>query len=189
MDTLSAGSALAPTARYDRITIAFHWAVAVLVLLLFASMVMAGYVPREWHWRRPLETFHVSIGILFAAVIIGRLIWRWSAGRKLPAAEGGLPGLAAKMVHLALYLLLVLQTGLGFGLRWMQGEAFSFFGLFDVPQIFAPNPDLAHAIEDLHNYTAWTIVILAAGHAVAALGHHFITGDGVLRRMLPGRNR
>ncbi|MCK5506590.1 MAG: cytochrome b/b6 domain-containing protein, partial [Thermodesulfovibrionia bacterium] len=41
---------------------------------------------------------------------------------------------------------------------------------------------LAHGI---HSYTAYFIVILVSGHLLAALWHHFAIKDGVLRRMLP----
>jgi cytochrome b561 len=41
-------------------------------------------------------------------------------------------------------------------------------------------------VGDLHDWVAWTIIVLAVGHAGAALFHHFIVRDDVLRRMLPG---
>ncbi|MBV8870203.1 MAG: cytochrome b/b6 domain-containing protein, partial [Acetobacteraceae bacterium] len=40
---------------------------------------------------------------------------------------------------------------------------------------------------ELHNWVGWTIIALAAGHAAAALFHHFALHDDVLWRMLPGR--
>ncbi|MDR3473671.1 MAG: cytochrome b [Devosia sp.] len=172
--------------RYDRVTIGFHWLTAALVVLLFGSSWLWDHVPRDLQWRRPLEDVHVSFGIAFAAVILGRIVWRWVRGRKLPA-DAGLQGLLSKLVHFALYGLLILQVGLGFGLRWMQGEDFSFFGLFSIPQLFAPDRPLAHTLQELHSLTGWAIVILAAGHAVAALYHHYVARDGVLKRMIPAR--
>ena len=40
-----------------------------------------------------------------------------------------------------------------------------------------------------HELAANTIVILAAIHAAAALVHHYLWRDGVLRRMLPWPSR
>ena len=39
---------------------------------------------------------------------------------------------------------------------------------------------------EAHNWVGWTIVILAGGHAAAALFHHFVLRDSLLWRMLPG---
>ncbi|HEY4042042.1 MAG TPA: cytochrome b/b6 domain-containing protein [Rhodopila sp.] len=77
---------------------------------------------------------------------------------------------------------------LGYLFRWSGGEAMSFFGLM-IPSPFAALSKPAHQlIADAHNWTAWVIVILAAGHAAAALFHHFFLHDDVLWRMLPGRD-
>jgi cytochrome b561 len=40
-------------------------------------------------------------------------------------------------------------------------------------------------VENLHETFANALVILAAAHALAAVAHHFILRDGVLRTMLP----
>ncbi|WP_374200731.1 cytochrome b [Inquilinus sp. Marseille-Q2685] len=128
----------------------------------------------------------MSCGLLLTAVLIARLLWRGSRGRRLPPANTGLQHLAAKAAHHALYLLLAAQVVLGFLFRWAQGEPFRFFGLFDVPAAFAPNPDLAHRIGGLHDTVAWAIIVLAGLHAAAALIHHYALRDDVLRRMLLG---
>jgi cytochrome b561 len=89
-----------------------------------------------------------------------------------------------------LYLLLVGQVGLGLVARWTAGRPMLFFGL----KIPSPLPKVPHPVTDqleqVHNWVAWTIVILALGHAAAALYHHFVLRDQVLTRMLPrGRKR
>ena len=171
--------------RYDRVTIAFHWLTALLVLALFGTAFAWTYLPREWHLRS-LEGVHVSLGIALAAVLVGRLVWRLTAGRRLAAAGNAVTSLLSRLVHWALYLLLAVQVGLGFSLRWVQGEEFSFFGLFSVPNLFfAPDRAFAHRLEDLHNLAGWTLIYLAGAHAIAALVHRYILKDEVLRRMLP----
>lgn len=172
-------------ARYDRVTMTLHWLTAATVIVLFGTSLLWNYLPRTVHWRGQLESLHISFGIILAAIFIGRALWRAFGGRHLVAADAGLAGLASKIVHWALYLLLAVQIALGFALRWLQGEEFSFFGLFSVPSLLASNRSLAHTFEDLHNLTAWTLIVVAGGHAAAALWHHYIVKDGVLRRMLP----
>jgi cytochrome b561 len=170
--------------RYDGITIAFHWLTAALVLVLFGTSLLWNYAPRDWGMRS-LEDVHVSLGIALAVVLVGRLIWRVVAGRKLAAVGNAITAPLSRIVHWLLYILLALQVGLGFGLRWLQGEEFSFFGLFSVPSFLASNRALSHQFEDLHNLTAWTLIYVVAGHAAAALIHHYVVKDRVLKRMLP----
>jgi cytochrome b561 len=170
--------------RYDRITIAFHWLTALLALTLFGTAFAWNYLPRGWHLRS-LEGVHVSLGIALAVVLVGRLLWRAFAGRRLKPVGNAITAPLSRLVHWLLYGLLVVQVGLGFGLRWLQGEDFSFFGLFSVPNILTPDRALAHQLEDLHNLAGWALVAVAAGHALAALVHRYVLKDGVLRRMLP----
>ena len=173
------------TSRYDRTTITLHWLTAGLVVMLFLLAEGWGFVPRDI--RKAGQSLHISLGILLAAVLVARLAWRGSAGRRLPPANSGLLHFAAKAAHHVLYLLLAAQVTLGFLFRWAQGEPFAFFGLFDVPAAFAPDHDLAQTIGGLHDTVAWTIIVMAGLHAAAALIHHYVLRDGVLRRMLPGR--
>jgi cytochrome b561 len=173
--------------RYDRVTITFHWLTAFLVLVLFGTAFAWNYLPREWHLHS-LQGVHVSLGIALAAVLIGRLLWRAFAGRRLAAAGSAVTASLSKIVHAFLYVLLAAQVALGFSLRWLQGEDFSFFGLFSIPQLLASNRQLSHQIEDLHNYVGWALIIVAGGHAIAALVHRYVLKDNVLQRMLPTSN-
>jgi cytochrome b561 len=175
--------------HYDRITILLHWLTALLVVTLFALAEIWDFLPHDAPLRKNLEELHVSFGLLLTAVLLLRLGWRVTFGRHLLAAATGLQGLAAKAMHIALYILLTVQVGLGFWFRWAQAETFTFFGLFSIPSIMEKNRDLAHTLGDLHDTVAWTIIILAGLHAAAALAHHFVWKDGVLARMLPGLAR
>ncbi|MEI9986240.1 MAG: cytochrome b [Aliidongia sp.] len=175
-----------PRPRYDRVTIALHWLTAVLVIVLFALAEIWGYLPRGTPLRRGFQALHISLGILLALVFVARLAWRLTQGRSLPAATTGLQNLAATAANWALYLLLAAQIGLGFLFRWAQGEPFLFFGLFSIPSPMTADRPTAHSFGELHNTIAWVIIVLAGCHAAAALLHHYVLRDGLLRRMLPG---
>ena len=172
--------------RYDHATMFFHWVTAVLVIALFASAQIWSFLAKGTPLRHNLQALHISMGILLAVAIVGRLLWRTTQGRRLPHLPG-LAGLAAKAGHGLLYALLLAQIVLGFMFRWAQGEAFEFFGLFSVPALMAPNPDWRHTLGGLHENVAWALVILAGLHACVALAHHYWFKDGVLVRMWPGR--
>jgi cytochrome b561 len=62
----------------------------------------------------------------------------------------------------------------------------SFFGL-QLPPPFAPFSKDAHRfVGEAHYWVGWAIILVAFGHALAALFHHFALRDDVLWRMLPG---
>ena len=178
--------------RYDAVTVAFHWLTALLVFALFGTAMAWTYLPRDLGLRW-LSGIHVSLGIALAGIVMSRLGWRLTAGRRIDhRADNPLAGLAARVVHLALYGLLIVQVALGFGLEWLGGGALSFFGLFDIPSPFAASRELGEQLEGLHGVIAWTMMALVGGHALAALWHHYIVRDGVLQRMVPsgqGRKR
>jgi cytochrome b561 len=175
----------ASAARYDRVTICLHWLSALLVIALFAIAYIWNDLPRGTPLRKSLQSLHISLGILFTVIFLVRIVWRNSRGRRLASTETGIVRILSKSGHHLLYLLLAAQVLLGYLLRWAQGEPFFFFGLFSIPSAFGPDKVLASWFEWLHNYAAWTIIILAFGHAVAALTHHYLLKDNVLKRMLP----
>lgn len=172
---------------YDVPTRVFHWLTVVFVVLLFGTSFVWNYVtPHDRFWRHLLEGVHVSLGILFAVLILGRVIWRLTGMRRLPG-EAGISGALSRIMYAILYVLLVAEVVTGFVLRWLQGEEFQFFGLFSMPALMAPNKASAGQLEQIHNWTGWAIVVLASGHAMAALAHHYVLKDQVLDRMLPRR--
>jgi cytochrome b561 len=173
--------------RYDPVAQALHWTTVVLVLANFVLSLIWGDFARPT--RRLMVTAHMSFGILLALVVIARIVWRLVPGHQVPPAVSGLTELASKAVHYLLYVLLIVLAGLGFVLRWSGGEAMSFFGLQIPSPMATVSRGANHLIGDVHKYVGWTIVALAAGHAAAALYHHFVVKDGVLRRMLPGGAR
>lgn len=174
--------------RYDRLTMTLHWLTAALVIFMFASAQIWEQLAKGTPLRKGLQSVHISCGILLAVIVIGRLLWRLSRGRRLPPANQGMMNIAAKTAHLALYLLLLSQIVLGFLFRWAQAEPFNFFGLFDVPTLMTFDKSMRSVFGGLHENVAWAIVILAGLHAVMALVHHYGLRDGTLRRMLPGRD-
>ena len=63
------------------------------------------------------------------------------------------------------------------------------FGIFELNFGIKKNRAIFAPTEDIHGYLAYALFALAGLHALAALWHHFILHDSVLRRMLPARDR
>ena len=169
---------------YDKASIRLHWVTALLVVVQFGLAETWDYFDRPT--QHSLQALHVSLGIALAVVIVTRLVWRLMPSHEVEMIERGWVKFASRSVHYLLYALLVAEVGLGFLFRWAQGEPLSFFGLFAIPSPFgAFSRPARHLLHSLHEYVGWAIVIIAFGHALAALYHHYVLKDRVLVRMLP----
>jgi cytochrome b561 len=89
--------------RYDAIIIAFHWAVAALVAIRWFGAQIIDWFP-SGPSRIDARSVHIAGGvllalILLALILLGRIVWRLTAGLRLPSVEGGIAGLIAKAAH------------------------------------------------------------------------------------------
>jgi cytochrome b561 len=96
---------------------------------------------------------------------------------------------AARGGHLLLYLLLLAQPAIGVVHSWSANFPIVVFGTVTLPNLSGPNEALKQTLAVAHWWLAWAILLVVAGHVAAALRHHFLLGDDVLRRMLPGARR
>ncbi|GAL12323.1 cytochrome B561 [Vibrio astriarenae] len=88
------------------------------------------------------------------------------------------------MGHLALYALIVVIGVSGYLISTEDGRGIDVFNWFTVPalgQLFEGQADIAG---EIHFYAAWTLIILAAGHALAAIKHHVVDKDDTLRKII-----
>lgn len=169
--------------NYDNVAITLHWLTALLVVLQFALGQTWDWFPRPT--RHLMIVTHMSFGIILTLVILARVLWRFGLRHRLPSLETGLVRIASTTVHYVLYALLASEAVLGFLSRWEGNEAMSFFGL-QIPSPFTGSGQkAAHQLQDIHNWVGWAIIILALGHALAALYHYYFLKDRVLGRILP----
>jgi cytochrome b561 len=183
IDEATRVAAGATRTRYDGVAIALHWTTVVLVLSLFALGELWGFTHRPL--RGELVMIHMSLGMLLGLAVAARIVWRLLPGHQVEPAGTGAVDRLARGVHWLLYAMLIVQSVYGYVVRWSEGEAMSFFGLH-IPSPLTPvSHDTHELLQDLHGKLGWAIVIVALGHAAAALYHHFVLRDGVLRRMLP----
>ncbi len=168
--------------RYDATTIFFHWATAVLV-----AAQWLGAQTIDWFPRGPLRvdarSVHITMGVLLAALLAARLLWRVTGGRRLPLADRGAVNLVAKGTHWGLYALLAAMVLVGMFLAWTRGD--SIFNLFSIPAYDPADKALPDQVQGVHATIGWLILALAGLHAAAALVHRYLWHDAVLARMLP----
>jgi cytochrome b561 len=179
-----------PAPSYGAAARYLHWitAAAVFVMVpLGLTMTYRGNTLDIWDGLTDaMYSSHKLIGFLVLWLMAGRLAWRLLHGA--PPDEPTLlwwDKAAAHLVHWLLYGLLLVVPLLG----WIGVSLFpalTLFGLFDLPALTAPDEDTAKRVLWVHGTLALTTAVLVGGHIAAALYHHLIRKDGVLRRMLPG---
>jgi cytochrome b561 len=167
--------------RYDKRTIGLHWAGATLVVLLWCIGQSIDWFPKGAP-RISARSTHIVIGALLILLLLFRIWWRSTGGRKLPASAYDTQQKIASWTHVGIYLLLLVTVSLGVANVWVRGD--TVFHLFTVPAFDPANDDLREQVEDTHALLANTVAVVAALHAAFALYHHFVRRDGVLRRML-----
>ncbi len=171
--------------RYGGVTRLLHWAVALLIIGLVALgfwMVDLSYYDR-WY-NRSLE-LHKEFGMLvlaLAALKVGCAIFDVKPG--FPETIKTWERVAANAVHYLFYLLMLLIPVTGYVISTSAGDGISIFGWFEAPAIFSAGEAVRDLAIELHYWLAYGTAGLAIVHALAALKHQFIDGDGTLRRML-----
>lgn len=185
-----------------------HWAMATALAAMLASglamtraaehaeeagdfSVTVGGLPLFDAYR-----LHKSVGVLLFALVAVRLVLRLAL--PAPALSGHMrpaERLAARGAHVLLY-------GLMLGLPisgWLLASASTLglptvvFGLFELPHPLGPDAGREALFGMLHWLGGWALIGTAGLHVAAALKHHLVDCDDVLRAMLPrlrgGRER
>ncbi len=167
---------------------ALHWIGAALVLFLIVygwwMTHLAERGTRLGHYH-----LHSIVGAYFILALALRAMWRALDVTPAPPAGAKIwERRSAHAGHIALYVLMVGAAATG----WVLWSAFprrvplDLFGI-PVPFLFAePNAALARRIEGPHKLLSYLLLIVIVIHVAAALRHHFIKRNDVLRRMVVG---
>ncbi|MDR4305462.1 cytochrome b [Chelatococcus sambhunathii] len=183
ISTNAADGPLPASGGYSATAKAFHWTVAVLVIVLIAVGVGREFMPKGPE-KDLVTMLHKATGIVVLGLMLARLAYR--IGHRPPPPEPGQPvwkiGLS-HAVHWALYLIVIVMPILGWLGSNALGRPVSMYGLFDLPTLIGENKDLGETIYDIHGLLGFTALGLIVVHAGAALHHHFVLRDAVLKRM------
>jgi cytochrome b561 len=171
--------------RYGSLAIALHWAMLLLIALVYLCIEMRGYFPKGSATRDALKTWHFMLGssvfVLATVRLIVHLADRAPAIRPAPARW---QRIASSSVHLLLYGFMLVMPVLGWLLLGSEGRSVPFFGL-QLPVPMGESAALAGQLEEIHETIGSAGYALIGLHAAAAIFHHVIRRDDTLRRMLP----
>lgn len=163
-----------------------HWSMALLILLAWLVGTTMEALPKGPPRQAGFE-FHVVLGTLVLLLAAARLLWRLANPYPAPpAGTSALERLTAQAMHLALYAAMLLLPATGVVAAWLDGKPVRLFWTWVVPSLLERDRALAHTVEGAHEMLGNVLLVLVGLHIAAALWHHFIRRDGVLRQMLRG---
>lgn len=181
-------AAAAAETRYTGTAITLHWLLAALITVNFALGVYMHELPisparlRWFNW-------HKWGGITILTLSALRLVWRL---RHPPPPEVPMPRwqrAAARSVHRAFYALFFAVPLAGWAHSSASGFPVVLFGVLPLPDWVPVDERWAEVLKTTHQVLATALGVLVLLHAAAALKHHFVDRDGLLRRMGPRLGR
>jgi cytochrome b561 len=163
----------------------FHWLIAALI---FAQIAL-GLAAVNWPlspMKLNLFFWHKSIGMTVLLLVALRLLWRFT--NPVPALPADLPAWERHSAHASHFLLYGVMIGLpvsGWVLSSASGVPFRIFGEIPLPSIAAVDKEAAEFAKHVHHAFVFLLVLLLIVHVGAALRHHYVKHNDVLKRMLP----
>lgn len=170
---------------YGTFTKFIHWTIALTIY----AMIAVGYwqqTLKDGAFKDQVYQYHKLTGLTVLTLMCVRLIWRFS--NTVPSLPQSVPrwqAMASRVIHYALYATLFIMPISG----WIMASASGYY-----PELFGTairmpgvslNEALAHRAHEIHEFMAIVLISLIVIHVLAALKHHFINKNDVLRRMLP----
>ena len=176
--------------QYDRVLVALHWMIALLILGMIGLGLYMIELPKKHELPAGAESvrafyflLHKSIGMSLAALILIRVIWRLT--HKTPALPTTIPRpqrIAANAVHLALYGFMLAMPLSGYMQSMYSKYATKFWGL-ELPRIAEADKGLKEQFSHLHEILAFIFIAFIIIHILAAVRHRLLGNDEISQRM------
>lgn len=178
-------------ARYSGTAMAFHWVLAAAIVTVFGvGLYMTGlsFSPQ----RLKLYNWHKWAGMTILALSALRVLWRFlqkppALPARMLATMPAWQRVAHHAVHFGLYALFFAVPLIGWTYSSAAGFPIVLFGVLPLPDLVSANKELAEAIKPWHGWSAYALAALVVMHVAAVIKHQFIDRDGLLSRMLPGK--
>jgi cytochrome b561 len=166
----------------------FHWLTAGFVFILIPVglyMTSRGEATNFDALTNTLYSSHKLGGFILLWIVVARLAYRFMNGA--PADEPTLEPwqkTIAHLTHWGMYGLLLAVPLLG----WLAVSLYPALGVpfgMSLPALTSPDQKMSETVFMFHKLGAIALGLAVLSHIGAALFHHFIRKDNVLRRMLP----
>lgn len=166
--------------KFGLTAVMIHWISAFVIFLMFA-MGFAATNFADPAFKISLLQGHVIFGIIALLLTIFRIVW-WVFLDKKPDDLTNIPNWQNRIshwVHRLFYVFIIVMSVSGIGMMILSGAGEILFGNSTnlLPEFEKFPPRLLHGI------IAKLFIALIAIHIGAALYHHFILRDGLLKRI------
>ena len=193
-----------PTKKYTNIAIILHWLIAFGICFMFYFGWFMEALPKEapksssydlfnlgiYSWELAKEAsprafyfnLHKSIGLTIFALIIFRIIWRFTHRppaliKTMKSWEKKLATVAHRVLYLLMFLIpltgIIMSIGSKYGIKW--------FGIKVIPGI--DDSRLRELFLEFHQIFGILILCVLFFHIIGAVKHSIIDKDGTLRRI------
>lgn len=164
--------------RYGTVAVTIHWLTAALILIALGAGFRASHsinAVAELSWLR----IHLAAATAILVLTLGRIGWWIFLDRKPHAINEFTAKWLARPVHLLFYVAILGLGASGIGMIILSGKASAIFEgtITQLPNFQLYPPHIPHGL------VARILLVLLVAHVGAALYHHFICRDGLLRRM------
>ena len=171
------------TTRFNLAMRVLHWSMALLIFaMIFAGLTMVRALEP---WQLTLLGLHKSFGMLALLLLLLRFLIRIkSSTPSLPSGMSTIQVKLAKFSHWLLYVLMLIIPTSGLLMQYYAARPFVVFDLFTIPAAMVPHIEYFAVFREGHGLAVLLLIAVLAVHIGAALYHHFIRKDGVLKSML-----
>lgn len=159
-----------------------HWLTAALILI----QVPLGYYAEELKLsplKLDLFVWHKSIGMLVLLLASVRLLWRITGTIPISPDSSRVQRRLAQLFHALLYGLMIALPVSGWIITSAANIPSKLFWLIELPAITGPDEALKSLAAEVHEICVTMLIIILVVHIGAALRHHFILRDSILKRM------
>lgn len=168
--------------RYNGVARALHWIIAIAII----AEITMGLGHDAMKDMFPVMPIHKATGITILALSLFRLVWRLT--HKVPPLPATLPGWqvgAAHGLHWLFYVMVIAVPMTGWIMSSASPYPLEWFGLFPIPKwAVSKGSPIADAAHEAHEIMGLLFIPLILLHVGAALHHHFMLKNDVVRRML-----
>ncbi len=165
--------------RYGKVAVTIHWLSTFLIIGLIGSGLRADGA-EDAIAKAGFLRAHVPLGVAVLLLTLARIGWWVFADTKptsvpMPVWQDR----ASRSVHFLLYVVILGMAASGIGMMILSGAGPIIFGgeAESLPDFWEYLPRTPHGVGSR------VLVALLVVHSGAALYHHFIQKDGLLRRI------
>jgi len=174
---------------YGWISIALHWLIAAIVVVMLAIGIMSQSADEADYVR--LVHLHTTIGMTAYLLLWGRIIWRFAVGHPGPLPKQNVIFFTiGKYFHFLMLVAIAVMLVSGPLMVWTAGEAIHVFALA-IPSPFGKLEGAQHLLRRVHGYTASFIIAAIVLHVAAVFKHTVLDRDGTFDKIMiaAGRGR